>query len=88
MLKLDVVIDLGKKNRDGSPKNEHLLKIANMMDSWKGTVAEALELGNATQAAITAGNSNFADQKYVVCLEWGVMLQFCGPQKLLVIALS
>ena len=68
-VKLNMVIDFGKKNRDGSPKNDHLLKISNKMDQWDGTVAEALELGDATVGAIQADNANFDNQKYVVCLE-------------------
>ena len=64
--KLNMVIDFGEKYRDGSLKEDHLLKIAKMMDSWEGEVALALELGAQTQEAIKKDNTKFDNQKYVV----------------------
>lgn len=61
--KLDKVIDFGAKYRDGSFKEDHLLKIAKMIDSWEGEVALALELGPPTQEAIKKDHSKFEDQK-------------------------
>ena len=61
--KLDKVVDFGAKYRDGSLKEDHLLKIAKMIDSWEGEVAFALELGHPTQEAIKKDHSNFEGQK-------------------------
>ena len=59
---LDKVIDFGAKYRDGSLKEDHLLKIAKMIDSWEGEVALALDLGHQSQEAIKKDHSKFEDQ--------------------------
>ena len=64
--KLNAVVDFGKINRDGTAKDDHLLKIAQMMDSWDGVVATALELGEPIQQGIKHTRADFASQKYVV----------------------
>lgn len=61
--KLDMVVDFGEKYRDGSLKEDDLLKIAKVIDSWEGEVALALELGSTTQEAIKSRYSTFDNQK-------------------------
>ena len=61
--KLDMVVDFGEKYRDGNLKEDDLLKIAKVIDSWEGEVALALELGSTTQETIKSRYSTFDNQK-------------------------
>lgn len=61
--KLDMVVDFGKRYRDNSLKEDDLLKIAKIIDSWEGEVALALELGSTTQEAIKERYSTYENQK-------------------------
>lgn len=64
--KLNTVIAFGKTNRDGTQRDDHLLKISQMMDGWDGVVATALQLGGPIQQEIKHTYANLGSQKYVV----------------------